>query len=76
MSYKVRDVTPNRIYLILTTSPRQFQTTLTLETSLSDFHKMTVTAFKSESTSTSMEIILKRKLKTCLLYRRSRPKIF
>ena len=36
------------IYLILTNSPRQFQATLTLETGLADFHKMTVAAFKSE----------------------------
>ena len=34
--------------LILSNFPRQFQATLTLETGLSDFHKMTVAAFKSE----------------------------
>ena len=39
---------PTFIYLILTNSPRQFQATLTLETGLSDFHKMTVAAFRSE----------------------------
>ena len=39
---------PTCIDLILTNSPRQFQATLTLETGLSDFHKMTVAAFKSE----------------------------
>ena len=36
-----------RIDFILTDSPRQFQATLTLETGLSDFHKMTVAAFIS-----------------------------
>ena len=40
---------PTCIDLILTTSPRQFQATLTLETSLSDFHKIALAAFKSES---------------------------
>ena len=39
---------PTRIDLILTNSPKQFQATLTLETGLSDIHKMTVAAFKSE----------------------------
>ena len=39
---------PTCIDLILTNSPRQFQAKLTLETGLSDFHKMTVAAFKSE----------------------------
>ena len=39
---------PSCIDLILTNSPRQFQATLTLEAGLSDFHKMTVAAFKSE----------------------------
>ena len=39
---------PTCIGLILTDSPRQFQVTLTLETDLSDFHKMAVAAFKSE----------------------------
>ena len=73
--------------LILINSPRQFKSTLKLETGLSDFHKMTVAAFKSEfphqkpkmvsyrNYNISIESILKRKLKTRLLYRRSRPKI-
>ena len=39
---------PTCIDLILTNFPRQFQATLTLQTGLSDFHKMTVAAFKSE----------------------------
>ena len=39
---------PTCIDLILTNSPRYFQAMLTLETGLSDFHKMTVAAFKSE----------------------------
>ena len=39
---------PTCIDLILTNSPRQFQATLTLETGLSDFHKMTVATFKSK----------------------------
>ena len=39
---------PTCIDLILTNSPRQFQATLTLETGLSDFHKMAVATFKSE----------------------------
>ena len=36
------------IDLILTNSPRQLQATLTLETGLSNFHKMALAAFKSE----------------------------
>ena len=79
---------PTCIDLILTNSPRQFQATLTLETGLSDFHKMTVVAFISEfshqkqkmifieTTSTPIEIILKRKLKTRFFYKRSHPKVF
>ena len=39
---------PTCIDLILTNCHRQFQATLTLETGLSDFHKMTMAAFKSE----------------------------
>ena len=39
---------PTCINLILKNCPRQFQATLTLEAGLSDFHKMTVAAFKSE----------------------------
>ena len=39
---------PTSIDIILTNSPRQFQATLTLETGLSDFHKMRVAAFYSE----------------------------
>ena len=53
---------PACIDLILTNSPRQFQATLTLETGLSDFHKMSVAAFIFiQTTSTSIEIILKGK---------------
>ena len=39
---------PTCIDLFLTNSPSQFQATLTLETSLSDFHNMTAAAFKLE----------------------------
>ena len=39
---------PTCIDLILRNSPRQLQATLTLENGLSDFHKMTVVALKSE----------------------------
>ena len=39
---------PTCIDLILTNSSRQFQATLTLDTALSDFNKMTMAAFKPE----------------------------
>ena len=48
---------PTCIDLILTNSPRQFQATLTLETGLSDFHKMTVATFKSEFPHQKSKII-------------------
>ena len=37
---------PTRIYLILTNKQFMFQNTKTIETCLSDFHKMTVTVLK------------------------------
>ena len=39
---------PTCIDSILTNSPRQFPAMLTLETGLSEFHKITVAAFTSE----------------------------
>ena len=51
------------IDLILTNSPRQFQATLTLETGLSDFHKMVLAAFKSESPHQKPKMISYRNYK-------------
>ena len=51
---------PTCIDLILTNSPRQFQATLTLETGLSDFHKMTVAGFKSEFPHQKPKIFLSK----------------
>ena len=48
---------PACIDLILTNSPRQFQATLTQKTGLSDFHKMTVAAFKSEFLHQKLKMI-------------------
>ena len=54
---------PTCIDLILTNSPRQFQATLTLETGLSDFHKMAVATFKSEFPHQKPKIISCRNYK-------------
>ena len=50
---------PTCINLILTNSPRQFQATIMLETGLSDFHKMTVTAINTEFPHQKPKVILK-----------------
>ena len=34
------------MYLIITTRPKSFQNSVTVETGLSDFHKMTLTVMK------------------------------
>ena len=74
--------------LILTNSPRQFQATLTLETGLSDFHKITVAAFKSEFPHQKPKMIsyrnykqfdrndFEKKNKNTLILRKISPKDF
>ena len=54
---------PTCIDLILTNSPRQFQATLTLEIGLSDFHKMVLASFKSESPHQKPKMISYRNYK-------------
>ena len=54
---------PTCIDLILTNSPRQFQAPLTLETGLSDFQKMVLAAFKSESPYQKLKMISYRNYK-------------
>ena len=79
---------PTCIDLFLTNSPRHLQGTLTLETGLSDFHKMTVAAFKSEFPHQKLKMSsygnykhfdrnnVEKEIKIRFFYRRSRPKIF
>ena len=56
---------PACIDLILTNGPGQFQATLTLETGLSDFHKMTVATFKSYISHQKPKMISNRNYKHC-----------
>ena len=51
------------IDLILTNCPKQFQAALTLETGLSDFHKMTVAIFKSYISHQKPKMIFNRNYK-------------
>ena len=79
---------PTCIDLILTNSPRQFQATLTLETGLLDFHKMTMTAFKSEFTHQKPKMIsyrnykhfhrnnFEKEIKNTLILQKTSPKDF
>ena len=78
---------PTCIDLILTNSPRQFQATLTLETGLSDFHKMTVAGFKSEFPHQKPKIFLsklqaldrnnfEKEIKNTLILQKISPKDF
>ena len=45
-SYKNSE-NPSSIYLILTNNPRSFQNSCVIQTGLSDFHRMAVTAMKT-----------------------------
>ena len=79
---------PTCIDLILTIYPRQFQATLTLETGLSDFRKMTVAGFKSELLHQKPKMIsyrnykhfdrnnFEKEIKNTLLLERISPKNF
>ena len=79
---------PTCIDLILTNFPRQFQATLTLQAGLSDFHKMTVAAFKSEFPHQKPKMIsyrnykhfdrnnFEKEIKNTLLLERISPKNF
>ena len=79
---------PVCIDLILTNSPVQFQATLTLETGLSDFPKMTVAAFKSEYPHQKSKMIsyqnykhfdrnnVEKEIKNLLLLQKISPKDF
>ena len=79
---------PTCIDLILTNCQRQFQATLTLETGLSDFQKMTVAAFKSEFSHQKPKIIsnrnyehldrnnVEKEFKNMLLLKKISPKYF
>ena len=48
---------PNCIDLTLTNCPKNFQESSTLETVLSDFHKMVLTVFKSEAPSLTPRVV-------------------
>ena len=48
---------PTCIDLILTNCPRNFQESSTLETGLSDFHKMVLTVFKSEAPNLTPKVV-------------------
>ena len=79
---------PTCIDLISTNCPRQFQAMLTLETGLSDFHKMTVAASKSEFSHQKPKMIsnrnyqhfdrnnVEKEFKNTLLLKKISPKDF
>ena len=48
---------PTCIDLILTNWPKNFQESSTLETGLSDFHKMVLTVFKSEAPNLTPRVV-------------------
>ena len=54
---------PTCIDLILTNCPKNFQESSTLETRLSDFHKMVLTVFKSEAPNLTPKVVSYRKYK-------------
>ena len=54
---------PTCIDLILTNCPKNFQKSSTLETGLSDFHKMVLTVFKSEAPNLTPKVVSYRKYK-------------
>ena len=54
---------PTCIDLILTNCPKNFQESSTLETGLSDFHKMVLTVFKSEAPNLTPKVVSYRKYK-------------
>ena len=54
---------PTCIDLILTNCPKNFQESSTLETGLSDFHKMVLTVFKSEAPNLTPKVVSCRKYK-------------
>ena len=51
---------PSCIDLILTNRPTSFQNTITLETGISDFHKMTITVLKTSFNKQPLKIIVYR----------------
>ena len=60
--YKIPN-NPTCINLILTNCPKNFQESSTLETWLSDFHKMVLTEFKSEAPKLTPRVVSYRKYK-------------
>ena len=54
---------PSCIDLIITNRPRSFQNTITLETGISDFHKMTLTVLKTSFRKQPPKIIVYRDYK-------------
>ena len=56
-------VSPKDGFRLAGMNPRQFQATLTLETGLSDFHKMALAAFQSESPHQKPKMISYRNYK-------------
>ena len=54
---------PTCIDLIFTNCPKNFQESSTLETGLSDFHKMVLTVFKSEASNLTPMVVSYRKYK-------------
>ena len=54
---------PTCIDLILTNCPKNFQESSTLETGLSDFHKMVLTVFKSKAPNLTPKVVSYRKYK-------------
>ena len=54
---------PTCIDLILTNCPKNFQESSTLETGLSDFHKMVLTEFRSEAPSFTPKVVSYRRYK-------------